>query len=66
MIHLCVSVRRFDSELSAVQEEVQREKSLREKLAREKDMLTGEAFSLRQQLEVCVCVVQFVLPSLID
>ncbi|XP_068601584.1 unconventional myosin-XVIIIa [Brachionichthys hirsutus] len=43
--------RRFDSELSAVQEEVQRERSLREKLAREKDMLSGDAFSLRQQLE---------------
>ncbi|XP_054868325.1 unconventional myosin-XVIIIa isoform X12 [Amphiprion ocellaris] len=43
--------RKFDSELSAAQEEVQREKSLREKLAREKDMLTGETFSLRQQLE---------------
>ncbi|XP_008274577.1 unconventional myosin-XVIIIa-like isoform X2 [Stegastes partitus] len=43
--------RKFDSELSAAQEEVQREKNLREKLAREKDMLTGETFSLRQQLE---------------
>ncbi|XP_076591047.1 myosin-XVIIIa isoform X2 [Chaetodon auriga] len=43
--------RKFDSELSAAQEEVQRERSLREKLAREKDMLTGDAFSLRQQLE---------------
>lgn len=51
---------RFDSELSAAQEEVQRERSLREKLAREKDMLTGDAFSLRQQLEVCVCAGQFV------
>lgn len=52
---MCVC--RFDSELSAAQEEVQRERSLKEKLAREKDMLTGEAFSLRQQLEVCSCVV---------
>ncbi|XP_074535375.1 unconventional myosin-XVIIIa isoform X3 [Halichoeres trimaculatus] len=43
--------RKFDSELSAVQEEVQRERSLREKLAREKDVLSGDAFSLRQQLE---------------
>ncbi|XP_049432693.1 unconventional myosin-XVIIIa isoform X5 [Epinephelus fuscoguttatus] len=43
--------RKFDSELSAAQEEVQRERSLREKLAREKDMLSGDAFSLRQQLE---------------
>ncbi|XP_038550147.1 unconventional myosin-XVIIIa isoform X3 [Micropterus salmoides] len=43
--------RKFDSELSAAQEEVQRERSLREKLAREKDMQSGDAFSLRQQLE---------------
>ncbi|XP_034557012.1 unconventional myosin-XVIIIa isoform X1 [Notolabrus celidotus] len=43
--------RKFDSELSGVQEEVQRERSLREKLAREKDVLSGDAFSLRQQLE---------------
>uniref|UniRef100_A0A668AP25 Myosin XVIIIA n=1 Tax=Myripristis murdjan TaxID=586833 RepID=A0A668AP25_9TELE len=47
--------RKFDSEQSAAQEEVQRERSQREKLAREKDMLTGEVFSLRQQLEVCMC-----------
>lgn len=47
---------RFDGELSAAQDEVQRERSLREKLAREKDMQSGEAFSLRQQLEVCVPV----------
>lgn len=45
---------RFDSELSGAQEEVQRERSLREKLAREKDVLAGDAFSLRQQLEVGV------------
>uniref|UniRef100_A0A671LCM1 Unconventional myosin-XVIIIa-like n=1 Tax=Sinocyclocheilus anshuiensis TaxID=1608454 RepID=A0A671LCM1_9TELE len=43
--------RKFDSEQTQSQEEVQREKSLREKLSREKDMLTGEVFSLRQQLE---------------
>ena len=49
---VCVCLRRFDSELSAAQEEVQRERSLREKLGREKDMLTGETFGLRQQLEV--------------
>ncbi|XP_040901561.1 unconventional myosin-XVIIIa isoform X2 [Toxotes jaculatrix] len=59
--------RKFDSELSAAQEEVQREKSLREKLAREKDMLTGEAFSLRQQLEdkdLEVCAVNLKLDQL--
>ncbi|KPP72582.1 hypothetical protein Z043_108401, partial [Scleropages formosus] len=43
--------KKFDSEQSQSQEEVQRERSQREKLAREKDMLTGEVFSLRQQLE---------------
>lgn len=46
------NVCRFDSEQTQAQEEVQREKSQREKLSREKDMLTGEVFSLRQQLEV--------------
>ncbi|XP_068174348.1 unconventional myosin-XVIIIa isoform X2 [Antennarius striatus] len=59
--------RKFDSELSAVQEEVQRERSLREKLAREKDMLSGDAFSLRQQLEdkdLEVCAVNLKLDQL--
>lgn len=46
---MCV---RFDSEQNLSQEEVQREKNIREMLSREKDMLTGEVFSLRQQLEV--------------
>uniref|UniRef100_A0A8C9WKU3 Myosin XVIIIAa n=1 Tax=Scleropages formosus TaxID=113540 RepID=A0A8C9WKU3_SCLFO len=44
--------RRFDSEQSQAQEEAQREKALREKMGREKDMLAGELFSLRQQLQV--------------
>ncbi|XP_070761282.1 unconventional myosin-XVIIIa-like [Enoplosus armatus] len=59
--------RKFDSELSAAQEEVQRERSLRDKLAREKDMLTGDAFSLRQQLEdkdLEVCAVNLKLDQL--
>ncbi|KAM7413758.1 hypothetical protein PAMA_020907 [Pampus argenteus] len=59
--------RKFDSELSAAQEEVQRERILREKLAREKDMLTGEAFSLRQQMEdkdLEVCAVNLKLDQL--
>ncbi|XP_053095885.1 unconventional myosin-XVIIIa isoform X11 [Pangasianodon hypophthalmus] len=43
--------RKFDSEQSQAQEEVQKERSQREKLSREKDVLTGEVFSLRQQLE---------------
>ncbi|XP_062241140.1 unconventional myosin-XVIIIa isoform X3 [Platichthys flesus] len=59
--------RKFDSELSGAQEEVQREKTLREKLAREKDLLAGEAFSLRQQLEdkdLEVCAVNLKLDQL--
>lgn len=48
---------RFDMEQTQSQEEVEREKSLREKLGIEKDRLTGEVLSLRQQLEVlCVCI----------
>ncbi|KAJ8348699.1 hypothetical protein SKAU_G00272880 [Synaphobranchus kaupii] len=43
--------RKFDSEQSQAQDEVQRERTLREKLCREKDMLAGELFGLRQQLE---------------
>jgi hypothetical protein len=43
---------RFDSEQSVSQEEVQRERSLREKLGRERDVLAGEVLGLRQQLEV--------------
>ncbi|XP_030236322.1 unconventional myosin-XVIIIa isoform X7 [Gadus morhua] len=43
--------RKFDSEQSVSQEEVQRERSLREKLGRERDVLAGEVLGLRQQLE---------------
>ncbi|XP_058853827.1 unconventional myosin-XVIIIa-like isoform X8 [Acipenser ruthenus] len=43
--------RKFDSELSQAQDEAQREKFQKEILSREKDVLTGEVFSLRQQLE---------------
>uniref|UniRef100_A0A3B3RZY8 Myosin XVIIIAa n=1 Tax=Paramormyrops kingsleyae TaxID=1676925 RepID=A0A3B3RZY8_9TELE len=43
--------RRFDSEQSQALDEAHRERALREKLAREKDALTGELFSLRQQLQ---------------
>lgn len=43
---------RFDLEQNQAQAEVQREKSQREKLAREKDLMTGEMFNLRQQLQV--------------
>lgn len=58
---MCVLVCRFDSELSTVQEDVQRERTLREKLAREKDMLTSDVFSLRQQLEVCLSNTQNII-----
>ncbi|XP_047234694.1 unconventional myosin-XVIIIa-like isoform X5 [Girardinichthys multiradiatus] len=43
--------RKFDLEQSQSQDEVQRERSQREKLAREKDIMTGEIFHLRQQLQ---------------
>ncbi|XP_061829179.1 unconventional myosin-XVIIIa isoform X3 [Nerophis lumbriciformis] len=59
--------RKFDSELSGAQEEVQREKTLREKLGREKDILTGESFSVRQQLEdkdLEICAVNLKLEQL--
>uniref|UniRef100_A0A4W6F9C6 Myosin XVIIIAa n=1 Tax=Lates calcarifer TaxID=8187 RepID=A0A4W6F9C6_LATCA len=45
--------RKFDLEQNQAQAEVQREKSQREKLAREKDIMTAEVFNLRQQLELC-------------
>lgn len=56
-IHACACVcvcvcSRFDLELNQAQAEVQRERSQREKLAREKDLMTGEMFNLRQQLQV--------------
>ncbi|XP_062869694.1 unconventional myosin-XVIIIa-like isoform X1 [Trichomycterus rosablanca] len=43
--------RKFDLEQNQAQDEVQRERTQREKLAREKDVLTGEVFTLRQQLQ---------------
>ncbi|XP_040906951.1 unconventional myosin-XVIIIa isoform X2 [Toxotes jaculatrix] len=43
--------RKFDLEQNQAQSEVQRERSQREKLAREKDIMTGEMFNLRQQLQ---------------
>lgn len=43
---------RFDLEQNQSQTEVQRERTQKEKLAREKDMMTGEMFNLRQQLQV--------------
>ncbi|XP_034461767.1 unconventional myosin-XVIIIa-like isoform X4 [Hippoglossus hippoglossus] len=43
--------RKFDMEQNQSQAEVQRERSQREKLAREKDIMAGEMFNLRQQLQ---------------
>ncbi|MCJ8742243.1 hypothetical protein PDJAM_G00079840 [Pangasius djambal] len=43
--------RKFDLEQSQSQDEVQRERTQREKLGREKDILTGEVFTIRQQLQ---------------
>ncbi|XP_041863467.1 unconventional myosin-XVIIIa-like isoform X2 [Melanotaenia boesemani] len=43
--------RKFDLEQNQAQDEVQRERSQREKLARDKDIMTGEIFNLRQQLQ---------------
>lgn len=43
---------RFDLEKNQAQEELQKERNQREKLARDRDMLAGEMFTLRQQLEV--------------
>ncbi|XP_030648247.1 unconventional myosin-XVIIIa [Chanos chanos] len=43
--------RKFDLEQSQAQSEVERERAQREKLGRERDMLTGELFTLRQQLQ---------------
>ncbi|XP_062393325.1 unconventional myosin-XVIIIa [Sardina pilchardus] len=43
--------RKFDVEQSHTHDEVQRERTMRDKLSREKDMLTGEVFTLRQQLQ---------------
>ncbi|XP_074528789.1 unconventional myosin-XVIIIa-like [Halichoeres trimaculatus] len=43
--------RKFDLEQNQAQAEVQRERGQRERLAREKDIMTGEIFNLRQQLQ---------------
>ncbi|XP_019714468.1 unconventional myosin-XVIIIa-like isoform X2 [Hippocampus comes] len=43
--------RKFDLEQNQAQAEVQRERSLREKLAREKDTLAAEIFNIHQQLQ---------------
>uniref|UniRef100_A0A673WN28 Myosin XVIIIAa n=1 Tax=Salmo trutta TaxID=8032 RepID=A0A673WN28_SALTR len=52
--------RKFDLEQSQAQDEVLREKNLREKLGRERDMMTGELFSLHMEL----CAVQLKVEQL--
>lgn len=52
---------RFDLEQNQAQAEVQRERGQREKLAREKDLMTGEMFNLRQQLQVSYFTLQYTL-----
>nr|XP_023825048.1 unconventional myosin-XVIIIa isoform X6 [Salvelinus alpinus] len=59
--------RKFDLEQNQAQDEVLREKNLREKLGRERDMMTGELFSLRQQLQdkdMELCAVQLKVEQL--
>uniref|UniRef100_A0A673L0G8 Unconventional myosin-XVIIIa-like n=1 Tax=Sinocyclocheilus rhinocerous TaxID=307959 RepID=A0A673L0G8_9TELE len=43
--------RKFDVEKNQFQEELQKERNQREKLGRERDVLTGEVFTIRQQLQ---------------
>lgn len=43
---------RFDAELSTAQEEIKKEKLLREKFMREKDQIVHEKYSLEQDLQV--------------
>ncbi|XP_051972512.1 unconventional myosin-XVIIIa-like isoform X5 [Xyrauchen texanus] len=59
--------RKFDVEQNQFHEELQRERNQREKLARERDMLTGEVFTVRQQLqekETELCVTSLKLEKL--
>uniref|UniRef100_A0A9J8D903 Myosin XVIIIAa n=1 Tax=Cyprinus carpio carpio TaxID=630221 RepID=A0A9J8D903_CYPCA len=43
--------RKFDVEKNQFQEELQKERNQRDKLGRERDVLTGEVFTIRQQLQ---------------
>uniref|UniRef100_A0A8D0A1J0 Myosin XVIIIAa n=1 Tax=Sander lucioperca TaxID=283035 RepID=A0A8D0A1J0_SANLU len=58
--------RKFDLEQNQTQAEVQRERNQREKLAREKDIMTGEMFNLRQQLQVSYFTLQYTLQMYSD
>jgi len=55
LLNACLSSEfsgRFDVEKNQAQEELQKERNQREKLARDRDMLAAEMFTIRQQLEV--------------
>lgn len=43
---------RFDTELSKCQEEAKTERSMKEKLQRERDTLAADKYSLEKQVEV--------------
>lgn len=45
-------LRRFDADLSRVQEETRQERALKEKVVRERDMSVSERLHLEQELEV--------------
>ncbi|KAI2659635.1 Unconventional myosin-XVIIIa [Labeo rohita] len=53
--------RKFDVEKNQFHEELQKERNQREKLGRERDMLTGEVFTIRQQLQVRLKIEECVL-----
>ncbi len=55
---------RFDVEKNQSHEELQKERNQREKLGRERDMLTVEVFTIRQQLQVRLKIEECVLLSL--
>lgn len=48
----CHVIFRFDAELSSAQEEIKKERALREKLMREKDQAISEKYTLEQELQV--------------
>ena len=50
---------RFDSELLMLQEELRQEKQIRERLAREKELLTADKYSLEQNLNVRLIISKY-------
>ena len=51
MSPFCYLVLRFDTELSKIQEEARAEKTMKEKLQRERDELMSEKFSLEKEVQ---------------